>query len=224
MLLAIPVPVVVIAVPFLLRQPGEDTPSMVPAVFTLAMVAIMGFIIYRRTLARELVMWRSYRLALTPNIVRRVVDGVAPVELLRSEVTRVVVVPEQGLTLHTAAPLRFVYIPEQLERFEDVVAELGQWAPIQPPDVKKARLGQALGWLLGLGILGAWGASSYATDPRVVAVSLVVLYGGIGYMGWTTARNPNMTTRQKASTLIVFGLMGLGPLARYALSHLASAP
>lgn len=224
MLLAIPVPVVVVAVPFLVRQPGEGTPSMVPPIVTLVMTAIIMLIVYRRTSARELVMWRSYRLALTPNIVRRVLDGVAPVEVLRSEVTRVVLVPEQGLTVHTADALRFVYIPEQLERFEDVVAELGQWAAIQPPDLKKARTGKALGWLLGIAILGAWIASSYASDPRVIGASLLVLYGGIGYVAWTTVRNPNLTARQKASILMVFGFMAVGPLARYALDHLATAP
>lgn len=222
--LAVMVPVVVVAVPLLMPAPDGGTTSMVPTIVTLAITAIIGFIVYRRTLARELVMWRSYRLALTPNIVRRVIDGMAPVEVLRSEVTRIVAMPEQGLQVHTADPLRFVYIPEQLERFEEVSAELGQWAPIQPPDRQKTRLGQALGGVLGLAIVGAWGASSYVSDPRVVVASLIVLYGGIGYIGWTTVRNPNMTMRQKASILMVFGFMALGPLARYALGHLASAP
>jgi hypothetical protein len=222
--LAVTVPAVVIVVPLLMPAPDGGTTSMVPAVVTLAMTAIIGFIVYRRALARELVMWRSYRLALAPNIVRRVIDGMTPVEVLRSEVTRVVAVPGQGLLVHTADPLRFVYIPEQLERFEEISAELGQWAPTQAPDRKKARLGQALGGVLGLAIVGAWIASSYVSDPRVVTASLVVLYGGIGYIGWTTVRNPNMTMRQKASILMVFGLMALGPLARYALGHMASAP
>jgi hypothetical protein len=222
--LAVMVPAVVFAVPLLTPQPDGGTSSIVPAVVTIAITALIGFIIYRRALARELVMWRSYRLALSSNIVRRVIDGMAPVEVLRSEVTRLVLVPEQGLWVHTAAPLRFVYIPEQLERFQEVCAELGQWSAIQPPDLKKTRLGQALGVGLGLAIVGAWIASSYVADPRLLAASLVALYAGIGYISWTTVRNPNMTMRQKASILMVFGFMGLGPLARYALEHLALGP
>src|SRR4051812_33702843 len=78
--------VVAIVVPYLQRAPDEGSPSVMPTVLTVATTAIIGFVVYRRALARELEMWRSYRLALTSNLARRVASGVAPVEVLRSEV------------------------------------------------------------------------------------------------------------------------------------------
>jgi hypothetical protein len=74
----------------LLPTTDERSSWGVPAAVTIAMVGGFLFVVCRHTLAREREMRRSYRLALGQHVVRRVVAGVDPVELLRSEVTRIV--------------------------------------------------------------------------------------------------------------------------------------
>jgi hypothetical protein len=85
-----------------------------------------------------------------------------------------------------------------------VRAALEQWAPIELPDRAKTRLRLGLGTVLGLAMIAAWIASSWVSDPRAVAATVTVLYGGLGYLGWSGESPTQMLAAEYPQGFVVY--------------------
>jgi hypothetical protein len=95
-----------------------------------APVLAWGWIVQCR---REKVRCDSYELTLSADLVCRTIQDLPPMRVLRREVTRIHEHPEKGLTIATAHPNQFVFIPKPLIGYEEVREALQCWHSTDEP-------------------------------------------------------------------------------------------
>jgi hypothetical protein len=158
--------------------------------------------------------WESYQLSLTENAMRRFIGPLPAVEIVRSEVTRIIDAPGDGLTVTTADPQRFIFIPEQLIDYPSVRAELSGWRSFERKSL--LRLGAAqLGWTLLL--LTLWLASGLVREPWLAALAGTGLWVVCAISIRATLKLRLADNQYKARALGALGFFMLAPLARLAL-------
>jgi hypothetical protein len=192
-------------------QPGlaETLPFSLPVV-----VACLGFGVFRSArLARRNGRsdWDSYQLSLADDGLRRVVSSLPALEITRAEVTHLFDSPGEGVTVMTADPQRFVFIPEQLEDYSGVREQLAGWRAFEAPRVRRARAVQ-MAWTLLL--LGLWLATGLLRDVPLALLAGVGLWivGGISIR--ETLRSGILDRRYRRRVLGLLGFFLLSPLAR----------
>ena len=192
-------------------QPGlaETLPFSLPVV-----VACLAFGTFRSArLARRngRADWDSYQLSLADDGLRRVVSSLPAVEIARNEVTHIVESPGQGLTVLTADRQRFIFIPEQLERYAAVREQLAGWRCFTAPRVRRTLVVQMLWTLL---LLGLWLATGLLPDVRLALLAGVGLWvvGGISIRETLRLGIPDRRYRRRVLGLL--GFLLLSPLAR----------
>jgi hypothetical protein len=142
---------------------------------------------------------------------RRVVSSLPALEIARSEVTRIVDSPGEGLTVMTAARQRFVFIPEQLQEYPLVREQLAGWRPFETPRLRRTQAVQ-MAWTLLL--LGLWLATGLVQDVRLALLAGVGLWivGGISIR--EALRLGILDRSYRRRVLGLLGFLLLSPLAR----------
>jgi hypothetical protein len=186
------------------------TPGSLAFMATLVLVAMV--VTYRRVLQRELVAWRSFRLARTSRLVRRVMAGLAPVEVSRAQVAKVVLWPGRGLALHGVDGEELLFVPEDLERYEDAREALASWVSVvetgRPASL--ARL-QGPGVVIALATLASWYGTS-AEDARVATLAGISLILHAGGIAWVVLRDAHVRAQHKAVVALVLMAFAGGAL------------
>ena len=111
----------------LVRVAAWRTELYVPIMVALA----GGGIAVVRNLQRKRAWLETYTLSLNHSLVRQARGGFPPFEIRREEVQSLVEKPGTGLRLRTASRFRYLDIPDGIEGYDEVRAELRAWAP--PP-------------------------------------------------------------------------------------------
>ena len=197
---------------------GKNSQSFVDALPIALSVSVLAlafglFRAFRLQLKNGKPAWDSYDLTMSENVIMRHVINLPPIEILRPEVTRVVEVRGQGLTVATNDRHRFVFVPEELLGYDEVRARLAQWRALDPPLVRN-RLGSIV-WSIAL--IGAWIGTGAFRDIRVAMASaaVLVLVGGITIR--ETLNTKVADNRAKAASLGSVCFMLLAPVARLVL-------
>jgi hypothetical protein len=155
----------------------------------------------------------TFGIALGPDVVRCVrLDGLA-VEILRTEVTRIVE-GRAGLLLRAETPARAIVVPRALDGYDDARALLITWRTPDPVSAA-ARRRQAGILTGGLLLLPSYLLARDETSTEL-ALLATLLFAGLG--GWilvTVGREPLFNVRLKALLFVLFGWLALSVLSRW---------
>jgi len=190
----------------------ETLPFTVPIV--LAGLGWGGFRALKRERETGRPSWQSYQLSLSENAMRRFIRPLPAVEIVRSEVTRILDAPGDGLTVTSADPQRFIFIPEQLIGYPSVRAELSGWRSFERQSLLRVGAAQ-LGWTLLL--LSLWLASGLVRDPWLAALAGVGLWIVCAISIRATLKLGFVDNQYKARALGALCFFMLAPLARLTL-------
>jgi len=155
---------------------------------------VVGSLIARKRLQRR---WSSYRLQFGEDNILRLQEGLEPMRLDRSEITKVEEVRGTGLTLRTNARLRLLFIPVDLAGYEEVRDIISRW---QTPQAlafltRASRTALQVGWVLLY--FASWLICTRSGNVAVVVPSALFSYGLLALGLWDHQRNPNLTKHQK---------------------------
>ena len=181
----------------------------VPLVLVALGIGVLGALRKQRG---QLPIWESYQLALGEHVVRRSLDTLPAMEILRTEVAHIFDTPSEGLTVTTADARRFIFIPRELIGIDGVRERLSAWAALEaPPASPWLRARQLAG---GLVLLGLWLGSGFIADIRLalaVGAALIVLGA---FCMLQTLRLRVIDNGSKARALGVLSFFMLSPIAR----------
>lgn len=195
---------------FLLRP----APSLVLLSGLLLLIAGLCAFACWRTLAQTRAAWGSYVLELMADSVLRRHRELADLRLGREEVTRIIELPGQGMSLLTAQPTRYMNVPETVERYAEVRERLSQWRPIE--QVKPHPLVQQVGFVVGgLLFLVLWLSVGFVPDVRLAMVpgALVLVIAIAGIVKTARAGLPRSMRAGIIGGLVLMGLAGPARLA-----------
>ncbi|HEX8171723.1 MAG TPA: hypothetical protein VF824_14395 [Thermoanaerobaculia bacterium] len=133
----------------------------------------------------------SLELTVTPERITRTMSGFPEFNLRRDEVVRITIAPTGALTLHAASAQRTLGIPAQIERRDELVAELAQWRAIEPAPSR----GSSWPILAALLTIAAFVTTFVATNAIVVAVTGIALAIALGACAVLIWRNPQADAR-----------------------------
>jgi hypothetical protein len=160
----------------------------------LIVVSVVASLIARKRLQR---LWSSYRLQFDENKILRWQEGLPPMRLNRSEITKVEEVRGTGLTLRTNARLRRLLIPADLAGYEEVRDVISGW---QTPQVLPF-LTQAGRTSLQVGLVllffASWLICTRSGNIALVVPGALAFYGVLALGLADHQRNPNVSKWQK---------------------------
>ena len=166
-------------------------------------------------LARARKAWRSLELTVSPSVLRLQMADLAPIEVLRFEVTRIVELEGVGLVLHTADPTKSPLVSRHLEGFAELRAHLATWRPLESSIDHRRKRAQAWAWSAAM--LGAWLAAGLMPNMIIAGAAGVALIV-MGSISLTNVlKMKTLSNRYKASALATLGLFMLAPVARLVL-------
>jgi len=180
-------------------------------------VALLGFSLFRAAglqLKNGKSSWDSYQLTVGPNVLRRFIANLPPVEILRTEVTQIVESRAEGITVMTADRHRFLFVPKELVGFEEVRAGLSTWRGFDAPKVVRT---QAIGAGWSILLIGSWIATGVVPDMRLAMLAGVVLLATAAFTMREISKLGVADSRQKAATVGGLALLMLAPFARLVL-------
>lgn len=190
----------------------ETLPYSAPVVF--AAVAFGWFRSVRKQMKEGRAAWDSYRLTVGPNVLRRIIVNLPPAEIVRTEVTRIIESPTDGLSVTTADRHRFVFVPRQLVGFAEVRAQLSEWKAIEP--AKRGRRA-ALGALWSAVLLGCWFGTGLIPDIRLAMLAGAVLLVVVGFLIREILAQKIIAKERKAALVAGMCMVMLAPFARLML-------
>jgi hypothetical protein len=158
--------------------------------------------------------WSTLELTVSDNVLRLQVADMAPVEVLRPNVTRIVDVPGHGLMVHTADPALSLLVSEYLLDFAELRGHLATWRPFERPAVIRDRA-KAISFSIGL--LGAWVATGIVPDMTIATLAGVALVAMCSVVLRSILRSKTLNNRYKASAVLSLGMFMLAPVARWVL-------
>jgi len=188
---------------------GDSLKFSIPVV----LVALgIGVLVGLRKQRGQLPIWASYQLALGEHVMRRSLDTLPAMEILRSEVGRIFDTPSEGLTVTTADAHRFIFIPRELIGIDGVRARLSTWATFEAPSASPWLRAKHLGGALLLP--GLWLATGFIVDIRLaLAAGCALLALGARRIA-QTAKVRVLDGSIKARIIGAHLFMMLSPIAR----------
>jgi hypothetical protein len=148
--------------------------------------------------------WESYLLQLDENGVLRSRNGTEPMRILRNQITSVWEVKGRGLTLRSSDRGRQLFIPAGLAGYEEVRGIISQWKTPRTLTLQMRASRQAPVLALGLLYFASWIICDRSEDPAKVVPSTLVFYTLTAVGAWKSFSNPNLPTKHKVVTLLVF--------------------
>ncbi len=194
--------------------------SALGAVGTAAIAVAVAFVLGLRRARRAM---RSLEVILSNNALRVQSSEIAPIEVVRSDVTRIIEIPGVGLAVHTRDPSKILPIPMLLEGFASLRAQLQTWRPFEPAPARgRPSAAKAAG---ALALLVPWAVAGLAPNVIVAAAAALVLV----VVGTIALRSTLRSTSNnaKAPAVISLVMIMMSPLARLVLyflsrSHIAA--
>ena len=191
---------------------GDSLPFSIPII--LAALGFGGFRAVRMQLKNGKAAWASYQLTMSPNVLRRVIVNLPPIEILRTEVTRIVDVEAEGLTVATADRHRFIFIPRQLIGFGEVCTQLLTWRAFEAPKLAQNRA-LAVSWTVLL--IGSWIACGVIPNLGLAMLAGATLVA-VGAFAIREILKVNVfDNKQKAASIGGLVFMMFAPFARLIL-------
>lgn len=204
------------ALAFLFLMRPAPSPALLGGLLLL-LAALCAFSCWR-TLEQTRAAWGSYVLELTEDAVLRRHRQVADLRLRREEVTRIVELPGQGMSLLTAQPTRYVNVPETVERYAEVRERLAQWRPIE--QMKPHPMIQQVGFVLGgLLFLALWLSVGLVPDVRLAMIPGVLVLV-IAIAGIVKTARAGLPRSMRVGLIGGLAMMGLAGPARLAFTLL----
>jgi hypothetical protein len=155
------------------------------------------------------------------NVLRVQSVEIAPVEVLRPDVTSIVELRGEGLVLHTFDSMSPVLVSEQLEGFDHLRAHLSTWRQFDPPQRARA-IGAEI--ITSVVLLGSWAATGLVRDIALAMAAGVVLIVTATLLIRRTLAAKTISNNYKASALVVLGMFMLAPVVRCVLYFVLQAP
>jgi len=191
------------------RHPSPDAAYIAArlltvVIFAAPLVAIMAFLIYR-AMKKAQVAYAACTFVVTPDTVVRTDAGGKQTNFDLRQVIKTQRVQKKGLMLQTGKPAIFLFIPEQLENYEEVARFLEN-DRVQSPLLARMPLlyrqsitnaAFAVCWLVALLAPVRWLAMSGA----VLSASFCV------FAVWHPSRNPNCSASAKRSSWLLMILV-----------------
>lgn len=192
--------------------PAENLTLTIPVL----LVALgIGVLVALRKQRGQLPIWESYQLALGEHVMRRSLDTLPAMEILRTEVARIFDAPSEGLTVTTADARRFIFIPRELVGIDSVRERLSAWAAFEAPTAPAWLRARRFGGALVLP--GLWLASGFIADIHLALAAGVALIALGAVRILHTARSAVMDGGTQARIIGLHLFMMLSPIARAVL-------
>ncbi len=133
----------------------------------------------------------TFEVIASPRVVRRIMAGLLPAEILRPEITRIVETP-WGLWLLSTTPRRSLGLVRAIDGYDALRAHVGTWAPIESIGLGE-RLWLRLREARRMGPRDVIAGTALATDPTLLEeLGLIRAVGadrGAGFGPATLVRN-----------------------------------
>jgi hypothetical protein len=187
------------------------TPLALGLVLLLLML-VPAFVLGRR---RARAAYQAFGLALGQDVIRCVQLDVPPVEMFRTEVTKLVE-GRTGLLLRAEAPARAIVVPSRLDGYAEARAQLVTWRTPEPMSAasRRRRVGLLAAALL---LIPSYLLGQFAPSTTLALLG-TVLFGGLGaWMLFTVVREPLVSGRLKVLLLVVVGWFAVSLLSRWGL-------
>jgi nitrogen fixation-related uncharacterized protein len=173
------------------RQGGRQPEFLI---IIAAALPVVGWLLVRQ-IKRYRKSWESFQLIVGPDFIRREQAGYPPLEIRREEVRGIFEGARSGLVVRTMQIHKMLFVPKDLEGYEELRAQLQQWRPLEPATQ------QRLYWLVTAGaalafVLAHFG-TQYLKDPGLLI--LLHLIAAIGFL-WTFVemrRSPQFDDRTR---------------------------
>jgi hypothetical protein len=160
------------------------------------LIAVLSVSLYRGY-RRQISQVGSFELALAPDHVTRTVAAFPPLTLRRDEILRISEHASGELTLHVQDPRRALRIPSQIERRNELRAELATWQAIEPAGKLHTRFWSlAASVLVVIAFVVTW-TSSQVWIVATVGSALVLALLVSAFLIWRN-RQGNAKTRRLA--------------------------
>ena len=198
-----------------LRSATPASQALWPVALIVTAAFVVGGSLGAASARRELA---SFRIALGPDVIRRVSARLAPLELTRPEVVRIVEMPP-GMVLIAKNPARALVVPRTLDGYARVREVVSRW---RVPEVRTSApllvAGVALAWVAGLTGLGL---AVFAPAPSLAMLGAIVFAGLGSVLGWQLLRTRDGDPHLRRSLLVMLGMGGLAVLGRLTLLVIA---
>jgi uncharacterized membrane protein YfcA len=190
---------------------GADTDPTVMGIFGL-IVAVVLALSMRQNLRRQRAQLRTLRIGVDETALTRTQEGLTPLTIRFAEITRLAEVPGKGLIVRGQGAERVLFLPVELEGFDELRARLATVRPIEPGKPGNSHLrmwapavvvgallivvyrAESIGWVLaaggtlsvGLIVCGVMIARSMHVDRRVKWANwgIVIVVLGLALRMW----------------------------------------
>jgi hypothetical protein len=184
--------------------------ALVGPVVVIVVSAVTIAVAWRRTFKHGRVGWASYELTVEPDSVRRLHEGMPPMELARGEVVRVAE-NDEGMTLLTSRLDRFVFVPRALDGYEEVREHVRAWAPQGAAEAPK---GAVIVIARSLVLVAAWVTVGLATTVPLAASAAAVAFALGAWSIYDIVKSPVIEARRKPILAAAFAFIILATLPR----------
>jgi len=220
--LSFAVTVLLIAIALRLRYFGNDDaePAAPWVLIYLFGVLLIGTWLSARATRR---VWLTYRLELSNDALRRTQYRMPEISLQRGDVIELEEMPGRGLTVRTGDSELFIFVPLEIDRYDELRSELANWAPVQRLSTATTWRRQWLGIMAAVAIVAWMVATMWVRNvafvvPSAFAISVFLLWAFIA-----AQRSRHLDRRTKIGMyLVIFPILALTLKSTYLLVGLTT--
>ncbi|HHW31969.1 MAG TPA: hypothetical protein GXX20_09910 [Clostridiaceae bacterium] len=140
-----------------------------------------------------------FKIVLMDDYISRYQKNIPEIKITKSEVVSITEDIKNGITIKTKTPSKYIYIPNIIERYDELKESLSQWMEIKSVEKNKNQFLQIIavpGIIIGFGLV-MLSDSSYIVIP--VGISLLLIFV------WSTyyiQASPHVDTRIKKNIFV----------------------
>jgi hypothetical protein len=210
----------ILVLTFFLNKNSEflkNTPVSISVNFLVVVAVVLGLAIsLRKQIKRERMAWKSFQLTLGKHVVRRYMANVPAIEILRSEVTTIID-SQEGLTIKTANPYHFLFVPKSIVAYEAVRERLVTWKTFEVISKSKQIQSVVKTSTFAIAVIGSWIATGRIQDIRLAMLPGTILWILCLWSISAIRKIEGCNSKQKAIMMGTAVFMMLAPLGRLAL-------
>ena len=166
--------------------------------------------------------WKSFRIEMTPESLRRVQNRLPDISIERSEVVNVEEMAGRGMVVRTADSEKFIFVPTAIEDYKEVREELGTWAPLVRLSAGTTWRRQWMGVTAAMLMVG-WMVATMVSRSVVFVVPSA--FGICVFLLWAfmaAQRSLHLAPgAKKGMWLVLFPILGLTLKTTYMLASLS---
>lgn len=179
----------------IIQNQKSNTLDIVSSIFTLAIILGVGMFFSKRQINMHRTAWDSYELLLDDhgNMEKKQIR-MADIRIGHDEIEQIMEHPQKGIWIKTSEKNRFIFIPRQLDRYEELRSRFEK-------DIKLVRRNTTYDLLIYIGVMALTGAVFvifYKSEDKIIVSGTGMLLLSLLIASlWKTQRTPQIDRRMK---------------------------